>query len=244
MLNGADADQQILTALAKEFYGPNENEDYEHLASLFMSAKICDLNKSEEYFCYMQKLLISSGNVDKPAYLKHYLGSFPGHIPDAVEQHLKEKSIPLSGLSLSQLHRSIMETWQEHCLEKRVVKDFKRHSSMFSPDFCKDVAKMPDWRCGAHNRGHFGCDSCSCKKTKQPKYTSAPRFHPDKGYKHKTCKRFKKKAYFKKTFEPANKEKCFICGKKGHWANKCPNKKKNPQLVAMFPSDLDPTGGN
>ena len=38
---------------------------------------------------------------------------------------------------------------------------------MFSPGFCKDVAKMPDSGCGAHNRGHFGWDSCSCKKEKR-----------------------------------------------------------------------------
>ena len=50
MLNAEDADQQILTALGKEFYGPDENEDYEHVASLFMSSRIYDLNKSEEYF--------------------------------------------------------------------------------------------------------------------------------------------------------------------------------------------------
>ena len=29
MLNAEDANQQILTALGKEFYGPDENEDYE-----------------------------------------------------------------------------------------------------------------------------------------------------------------------------------------------------------------------
>ena len=75
-----------------------------------MSARIYDLNKSEEYFCYMQKLLISFGNADKPAYLKHYLRSFPGHLPDAIEHHPKNKNIPFSGLSLSQLHGFIMET--------------------------------------------------------------------------------------------------------------------------------------
>ena len=78
-----------------------------------------------------------------------------------------------------------METSKEHCLEKRVAKYFKWHSSMFSPGFCKDVAKMLDWGCGAHNKGHFGRDSCSCIKKKHPKYSSAPRFHLDKGYKNK-----------------------------------------------------------
>ena len=46
MLNVGDGYQQILTTLGKEFYGLDENEDYEHLQSLFISSKICDLNKS------------------------------------------------------------------------------------------------------------------------------------------------------------------------------------------------------
>ena len=92
MLNAEDADQQILTALGKEFYGLNENEYYEHLASLFILARICDLNKSEEYFCYMQKMFISSGNADKPTYLKHYLRSFPGHLLMLLNNTLKIKT--------------------------------------------------------------------------------------------------------------------------------------------------------
>lgn len=44
ILNVDDADQQILHALGKEFYGPDDKEDYEQLASLFMSARICDLS--------------------------------------------------------------------------------------------------------------------------------------------------------------------------------------------------------
>ena len=45
-------------------------------------------------------MFISSGNVNKPAYMKHYLRSFPGHVLDVVEQHLKDKNIPISCLSL------------------------------------------------------------------------------------------------------------------------------------------------
>ena len=69
---------------------------------------------------------------------------------------------------------------------------------MFSPGFCKDVAKMLDWGCGTHNQGHFKCEPCSCKKKRQPKTTSAPRFHLDKGYNHIKSKTSKKKAYLKK----------------------------------------------
>ena len=54
MLSAEDVDQQILKALGKEFYGLDEREDCQHLASLFMSARLCNLAESEEYFGYMQ----------------------------------------------------------------------------------------------------------------------------------------------------------------------------------------------
>ena len=60
----------------------------------------------------MQKLLVSSGNADKSTYLKYYLISFPSHVPDVVEKHIKDKNIPLSCLSLAQFHGFIMVTWQ------------------------------------------------------------------------------------------------------------------------------------
>ena len=133
----------------------------------------------------MQKLLISSGKSGDPTYLKHYLRSFSGHVPDVVEQYMKDKHINYRSLSLAQLHSYILDTWQEHCLEKRVSKDFKRHQSMYSPSFCKNVAKMPDWGYGAHNRGHL-VDNYKCQINKEKKgfYTSFPRYHYlDKPYK-------------------------------------------------------------
>ena len=47
MLSVEDVDQQILKALGKEFYGSEEREDSEHLASLFMPARLCNLAQSE-----------------------------------------------------------------------------------------------------------------------------------------------------------------------------------------------------
>ena len=70
----------------------------------------------------MQQLLISSGKSGDPAYLKHYIRSFPGHVPDAVEQYMKDKNINYRGLSLAQLHSYILETWQEHAWRKESAK--------------------------------------------------------------------------------------------------------------------------
>ena len=53
LLNANDADQQILLALGKEFHGADDVDDSDHLASLYMSAHLCDLSQEETYFCYM-----------------------------------------------------------------------------------------------------------------------------------------------------------------------------------------------
>ena len=91
ILNGEDADQQLLKALASQFHGGDDEDDADHLQSIYMSARLCDLSQADEYFCYMQKLLIRAGKASDPAYLKHYLRSFPEHILDVVEQYMKDK---------------------------------------------------------------------------------------------------------------------------------------------------------
>ena len=71
ILNSDDADQQLLKSLATQFHGGDDEDDADHLGSLFMSARLCDLSLADEYFCYMQKLLIRAGKASDPAYLKH-----------------------------------------------------------------------------------------------------------------------------------------------------------------------------
>ena len=93
ILNSDDADQQLLKSLASQFHGGDDEDDADHLSSLFMSARLCNLSQADEYFCYMQKLLIHSGKASDPAYLKHYLRSFPRHVLDVVEKYMKDKNL-------------------------------------------------------------------------------------------------------------------------------------------------------
>ena len=57
----------------------------------------------------MKNILISSSNVGKLDFLKFHLHSFPGNVPNAIEQFLKDKNIPLKVLSLAQLHAYIIQ---------------------------------------------------------------------------------------------------------------------------------------
>ena len=47
MLLANDVDQQILKALGKQFHGDDQIDDTEHLSSLFMSARLCNLSQAE-----------------------------------------------------------------------------------------------------------------------------------------------------------------------------------------------------
>ena len=109
---------------------------------------------------------------------------------------------------------------------------------------------MPDWGCGAHNRGHLN-QKCHCegrsKHKKKHFFSSDPRYHyPDKPVKfsrkkpqkksYRTPKPPPRRKYIKKRRKPADKKSCFLCGAKGHWASKCPKKKHKPRLAAFCAS--------
>ena len=51
---------------------------------------------------------------------------------------------------------------------------------MFTLDLCKDLANIPDWGCGAYNKGRQSTRPCSFNKNNKTFYTSPHRFALDK----------------------------------------------------------------
>lgn len=62
----------------------------------------------------MNELLISAGKANDPTYIKYYLRSFPGSVPDALEQYFEDHNLPLtiSSMSLAQMQSRILKLWQ------------------------------------------------------------------------------------------------------------------------------------
>ena len=46
MLGANGVDDQILKALSWLFYGPEDDEDYDHIISIFMSKRLCNLSQN------------------------------------------------------------------------------------------------------------------------------------------------------------------------------------------------------
>ena len=91
----------------------------------------------------MKKLFIEVGKMNDPYYIKYYIWRFLGALANVEEQHFKDKSISLQGMSLVMADWHIKQVIQEHSLEKRVSKKFKRFDNMFTPSLCKHVGDMP-----------------------------------------------------------------------------------------------------
>ena len=98
---------------------------------------------------------------------------------------------------------------------------------------------MLDWGYGAYNRGHQSVKwkhPCSCKNKKKKFYSTPYHFAADKPMKpfkkinKKGLYPGKTKAYLKCRSIPHKKGHCFICGKKGHWENRFPQKNISPNL--------------
>jgi hypothetical protein len=146
-------------------------------------------------------------------------------------------------MSLTMAYHHIKIVIQEHCLAKKVTKDFKRFDNMFISYLCKDVGQMPEWGCGAHNRAHQSEKThYSCKSKGNKFHSLRSRFNPDipwpRQKKHK-YKYYKKISYLKKKQKPTTDSTCFNCKKKYHWAHQFPRKKNKPNLSALFSEELD-----
>lgn len=94
-------------ALAHEFIGilPTDNDHYEQM---FMTQRLCSIDLLSEYYCTMQKIYDNIPDHQNIAYLRHYITSIPGRIPELVHQRLTSQSISIDTLSLASLHHHIL----------------------------------------------------------------------------------------------------------------------------------------
>jgi hypothetical protein len=109
---------ELIKAVVHEFYG-DIRVNMSHYADMFMSQRLCHLNQLQKYFCTMQALLYKVPDPRNSAYLRKYLSSMPGKVPELVRTRLEDLEIDIEDLSLAGLQEQIVTPSKMSVLERR-----------------------------------------------------------------------------------------------------------------------------
>ncbi|KAK1560014.1 hypothetical protein Q3G72_021202 [Acer saccharum] len=160
--------------------------------------------------------------------LKHvYLNSLPAELQDKLQRKIDTSGRAIHDTTLGEIHMFTISALEKLCATQKV----------FSKMLKEGKRDETQCRRSSHQIKCKSTKMCTCKPIKKR------HFHSFDMKKNKKFKYYRKKAKW-----AWNKsQKCFVCGKKGHYAKKCPNKKaKSAKLVHQLeqitdevPSDAD-----
>ena len=105
--NEDDPLKALFDALKHEFVGIVP-ENYDHHSQLFLSQRLCNIDYLQEHLCTMQKLLYQVNDPHNVAYLRYYIASMPGNIPDLINQYINEHKIKIENSSFADVQQLIV----------------------------------------------------------------------------------------------------------------------------------------
>ena len=95
--------KDIFDALKHGFVGVVP-EDSVHHAQLFLAQRLCNIDHLHDYYCVMQKLLYQAPDPHNVAYLRYYITSMPGRIPDLINQYIETNKVNIENSSFATVH--------------------------------------------------------------------------------------------------------------------------------------------
>jgi hypothetical protein len=102
-------------AISHEFFG-QAPMDTKHFSNMFMSYILYNLSLLDQFKCEMQKLIYKIVDSFNIAYLKHYLATTPGYLPNLVQEYMMDHKLHIESQSLDSLHDIIVRTIQSQCI--------------------------------------------------------------------------------------------------------------------------------
>ncbi|XP_043687703.1 uncharacterized protein LOC122638919 [Telopea speciosissima] len=158
-----------------------------------------------------------------------FLNSFPEPLGNKAVKHLHTQGLQLQQVTLGRLYQEIQTALQRLCNQQQFFKTWE-----------KTTEKLKDTCDTSYLKIKCKDQSCHCPTKKKSHFTCLPKhkFHPHK-HKHLGSSRRQGKGkhyrYFKrKKFCGKTSDRCFSCGKKGHFAKSCPDKQKKAKLIHML----------
>ncbi|KAI5403929.1 hypothetical protein KIW84_051178 [Lathyrus oleraceus] len=227
-LHRLETTANILGVFHREFIGDMEMFDRKNRQEFF-EMKCCSLKTKDldrHYHRMAQRYYVLNGYND-PSLKNTYVSSLPQELQPEIHRMLATTQRDIKTTSLGQIHQVTIEALEKLCSFHHQFSEVIEQNSKFTHACRKPYLeiKCKDKRC-----------SCATKKKHhQQKYTKSHRTF--KGKKRKNMKFFRRKPFRGK----GKNERCFICGKKGHFSKECPN---NTHKAAKLINSLKPLEGD
>ncbi|KAH9752192.1 hypothetical protein KPL71_014608 [Citrus sinensis] len=222
-----------LAVLHDQFLG-DPSAVFEAARRDYLNMKCCSLNAKDLDFHYkrMSLLFYKLNGFNEPT-LKHvFLASLPEELQPNIQRQLTASNLSLDNISLGKIFQLAKTCLDKLCEQKQFFKELLKDKEPFR-SACKKpylhikCHKKKDCDCSSKKKRHF-------RKFKPPEFSSKPRRS------RKPYRFFRKKSSSSREFKRKQSSRCFICKRKGHYANDCPNKReKSIRLVEHLQATTD-----
>ncbi|QHO48453.1 polyprotein [Arachis hypogaea] len=224
LINGTSS--QFLGIIHQEFLGDitiiqkrNSQEYFE--------MKCCSLNRKdlEKHYKKMAAKYYPLGGNNNPPLKQVFIASLPDELQPELHRMMMALRKEVATTTIGEIYQLALAALDKLCEQQQMFKQLSKNSSKLKGACSKSYLKI---KCKEPS-------TCECKTKKKTHWRS-----PTKAFYQRTFRRGRRKQkyrYFKRRKPQTKSNRCFICGKQGHFAKSCPHKTKKE--IKMLQSLMD-----
>ncbi|QHO48460.1 polyprotein [Arachis hypogaea] len=189
--------------------------------------KCCSLNRKdlEKHYKKMAAKYYPLGGNNNPSLKQVFIASLPDELQPELHRMMMALRKEVATTTIGEIYQLALAALDKLCEQQQMFKQLSKNSSKLKGACSKSYLKI---KCKEPS-------TCECKTKKKTHWRS-----PTKAFHQRTFRRGRRKQkyrYFKRRKPQTKSNRCFICGKQGHFAKSCPHKTKKE--IKMLQSLMD-----